>query len=133
MNLFIKIASIIYQTYDDRGVNIPYFRTIMTIVLLLFLHAVQIGLLFDLPSDYIMPWSSKSNKPLQWLYGSVYFGVLLTLILVIFRKDKLQRVDVNERQIKKCKLILPIYFTLCIFLLFFLLIKSGIEKGKINF
>jgi hypothetical protein len=133
MRFFTKIAAIIYRSYDDRGVDIPHFRMIITIVFILFIHAVHIGLIFDLPSDYIMPWSSDTSRPLQWLFGFIYFGILITIILLLFKKSKLDKVEVSQKQIDRGRNILPIYLVLCIVLLVALLIKSGIERGKINF
>jgi len=132
MKILIKLPAIIYRTYIDRGQDIPYFRTIVTLVSILFLHAVHVALLFDFPSTYIMPWSSKETKSVQWFYGTIYFGILYAVIAMIYQKGKLEKVTVTQRQIKRCKLILPIYLTVCILLLVALLIKLGVEKGKIN-
>lgn len=133
MNLLIKIAAIIYRTYEDRGISIPYFRAITTIVLIMFFHVVHLGLLFNIASDNVMPWSSKTSKPIQWLYGLVYFGALIIAILLIFKKSRLEKMNVSDKQIKRGRKILPIYFAACILVLMVLLIKLGIEKGKINF
>ena len=77
MKFLYKIVAIIYRTYDDRGIDIPHFRALITILIIIFLHVVQIGLLFKLPSDYIIPWSSTVSRPMQWIYGILYFGVFI--------------------------------------------------------
>ncbi len=132
MKVFYKIPAIIYRTYDDRGAHSPYFDAILTMIIILFFHAVHIGLLFNIPSDYIMPWSSKASRPMQWFYGTLYFGVIITVISIIFRKSKLEKVVVSQTQIDRGRSILPIYLASCLILLLVLLIKSGVEKGKIN-
>lgn len=132
MNFFYRIAAIIYRGYDERGINIPHFRALITIALILFLHAVHIGLLFKLPSGYIIPWSSTASRPMQWFWGILYFGAIISIVAVVFKKSKLDKVSLSQKQIDRARTILPIYLTLSIGLLAFLLIKSGIEKGKIN-
>jgi uncharacterized membrane protein YagU involved in acid resistance len=132
MNFVSKIVAAIYRTYDDRGISIPHFRAIITIVIILFLHAVHIGLLFNIPSKWLMPWDADSSKSTQWLFGFLYFGVVIAIILSAFSKEKLDKVEVTQKQMNRAKTILPIYLTLCILLLAILLINSGIEKGKFN-
>jgi hypothetical protein len=105
MNFVYKVFAIVYRTYEDKGNHSPYFDTILTFIFLLFLHLVHIGLLFNLPSDYIMPWSSQESKGLQWLKASMYFLVRKTL---------------------------PVYIALSIILLFILLVRHGVRKGTIN-
>ena len=132
MSFFSKIVAVIYRMYDDRGISIPHFRAIITIVIILFLHAVHIGLLFNIPSKWLMPWDANSSKSTQWSFGFLYFGILIAIILSVFSKDKLDKVEVTQKQMDRARTIVPIYLTLCIVLLAILLIKSGIEKGKIN-
>lgn len=132
MNLFTKIAAIIYKSYDEKGVGIPHFRTITTIVFILFMHIVQIGLVFRISSNYLMPWSSTSNKGTQWFYAFLYFAIFIGIILFFFSKKKLDKVELTRKQIDRGKIILPIYFTVCFLFVIILLIRSGVEQGKIS-
>ena len=132
MNFLYKIPAIIYKSYDYKGVDIPHFRALMTIVMILFFHAVHIGLIFNISSDLIMPWSSKDNKQNQWLYASIYFGAIIGIIAIVFRKSKLDEINVTQSQINRGRRIVPIYLFLSLALMIGLLIKFGIEKGKIN-
>lgn len=75
MNFLYKLIAIIYRSFHDRGVNIPHFRAIVTLVLLFFLPIVCVCLLFDIPSNYILPWSSQESKGMQWIKACLYFGV----------------------------------------------------------
>jgi hypothetical protein len=131
MKALFKLPAIIYWTYIDRGQDIPYFRTVITLVSILFLHAVHVGLVFDIPSTYLMPWSSGETKLMRWFYGAIYFGILYSVIAMSFKKRALEKVIVTPQQIKRCKIVLPIYLIVSLLLLFSLLIKLGIEKGKI--
>ena len=132
MNLVYKVFAIVYKTYDDKGNHSPYFDTVLTFVFLLFLHLVQIGLLFNLPSDCIMPWSSRESKGLQWLKASIYFCVPILFAALLFKKKRIERVPVSDDQIYKARTIIPIYIALSLILLFILLVRHGVRKGTIN-
>ena len=133
MNFLYKLFAIIYRTFDDRGVDIPHFRAIVTIIFLFFLHVVFIGLLFDIPSKYILPWSSGERKGMQWLKVSLYFGVPIILIATVFNHRRLDKVAVTDKQIYRGRKILPIYLALTIILVMVLLIRHGVKIGTINF
>jgi hypothetical protein len=132
MNFVYKVFAIVYRTYEDKGNHSPYFDTILTFIFLLFLHLVHIGLLFNLPSDYIMPWSSQESKGLQWLKASMYFLVPILLAAFVFKKKRIEKVPVSDDQIYKGRKTLPVYIALSIILLFILLVRHGVRKGTIN-
>ncbi len=132
MSFVNKVVAIIYRSYDDRGQDIPHFRAIMPIVLIIVCHAAHFALLFDIPSHFIFPWSSNDTKSIKWLYALFYIGFLFALLSIFFKQSKLDKIDVSQKQIDRCRTILPVYLTLCMILLTVLLIKSGIENGKIN-
>jgi len=133
MNFFYKLVAIIYRTFNDRGVDIPHFRAIITVVFLFFLNIVIVGLLCDIPSKHIMPWSSEDSKGMQWFKASLYFGGPILLIATIFNQKKLDKVSVTDDQIHRGKKILPVYLTISIIILAVLLIRHGVRKGTINF
>jgi hypothetical protein len=133
MNFVYKVFAIVYRTYEDKGNHSPYFDTILTVVFLLYLHVVHIGLLFNLPSDYIMPWSSQESKGLQWLKASVYFSIPILTIALAFKKRRIEKVPISNDQIYKGRKALPVYFAVSIILLFVLLVRHGVRKGTINF
>ncbi len=108
MKFIYKIIAIVYRTYVDRGQDIPHFRGIVTILFLLFLNIVCIALLFDIPSQYIMPWSSQDSKAVQWIKAAIYFAIPVILFSNLFSKDKLDRVPVTDRQSQTGRTILPI-------------------------
>jgi hypothetical protein len=132
MNFLYKCFAIIYKTYDDKGLDIPHFRAISTVIFCLFLHIVHIGLLLDVPSNFLMPWNSQESKALQWLKAAIFFTIPILLISIVFTKKKLDSVSVTDNQISKAKRILPVYFFLSIALLVILLIRHGLRKGTIH-
>jgi hypothetical protein len=131
--LIYKLIAIIYKTYDDKGIDDPHFRAIITILFLLFIHIVCVGLIFNLPSEYIMPWSSNEKLGIQYIKATIFFVLPLCLFLFIFRKKKLDQIQVTVNQINTARRVLPFYIFLSILLLFVLLIRHGIRKGTINF
>lgn len=132
MNFLYKIVAIVYRTYDDRGQDIPHFRAIITILFLFFVNTVHLGLLFDIPSKYIMPWNSNEGRIMRWIKSGVYFLAPIVLLSIVFNKRKLDTVPVTDRQIYRGRRILPIYIILSIILLVVLLIRHGVRKGTIN-
>ncbi len=132
MKFILKAFAIVYRMYEDRGASIPYFRTIITILLILLLHTVHIGLLFNLPSRWIFPWMDVRGRFIQWAFGIFYFGSVTLVFVVLFQKRSLEKIEVTQMQIERANNIIPYYLAFCILLLTALLIKSGIEKGTIE-
>ena len=133
MNFLFKIFAIIYRSYEDRGVDIPHFRAIVTIVFLFFLNIVFLALLVGIPSKYIMPWSSQESQGMQWFKASIYFGIPIILIATVLTQKRLDKVPVTNNQIYRARKILPVYLALSIILLVILLIRDGIRKGTLHF
>ena len=131
MKKLYKIVASIYRTYLDRKLDIPYFRTICTIMFMLFLHAVEIALLFNIPSQYVMPFNSK-DKIIQWFQAAFYFGTLTVVFTFLFPKRKLDEQEINRTSILRAKKILPWYIVLNILILTLLLLRLGVEKGTIH-
>ena len=133
MKRILYIAATIYRLYEKQDTGIAHFRMIATFILLFMLHLTHIGLLFNIPSHWVFPWSSESKRAIQWLNGGVYFGILFIIAHLIFSRKKIDPIEVSEKSISRAKIVLPVYFVLAILMLGVLLIKRGIEMGKIHF
>src|SRR5438105_6913145 len=106
-----KTLAIIYRQYVYRKIPAPYFRTIMTVVGLSFLHIAQLVLLFNLPTYYILPRITNNDTGIvKYLLGVIYFGVLILILYKIIDKEKVLSIEVSDREIKKVKRALIIYF-----------------------
>jgi hypothetical protein len=132
MKLLYKIFAVVYRTFDDRGIDIPYFRSLVLVIFLFYVNIVSIGLLFELPSYYIMPWRSDEGKGVQWFKGALYFMTPIILFAAIFRKKKLDSIEVSDEQINRGRKILPIYILISLILLTVLLVRRGMNKGMIS-
>jgi hypothetical protein len=109
-----RILALIYKSYESRNLNIPYFRTLMTIVgPLLLLIALGQGIL----KMHLLDDLSSSLKYL-------IVGLILCLLVIIFsrvyRKEELNKYQFSQVQLKRTSQHLIIYFV-CI-----LLVVSGI-------
>jgi hypothetical protein len=126
-----RIVATIYKGYVDKRLGIPYFRAMLTIVFLLYLHFIQIIFLFELPSKYILPFTSE-NKNIEWLEDFVYFLGLVGICCLFFPKDKLDQQQISETSIKRMRKIIAFYFALTFSILTILMIAHGIIKGTIH-
>jgi len=125
-----KVIATIYWVYKERGQDIPYVRTLMTVIGGLMLTIFQIILIFNIPTNYIFLFDLPNEKAERWLNVSIVLTPLILLFLIFFRKDDLERFIISENIIGKYKKALPIYFILSIILLATLLVREGIIKGK---
>lgn len=132
MKMINKLPAVIYHTFIDRRQDIPYFRTIVTIIAIVFMHAMHIILLFDISTTYIVPWRSHQSKTIQWIYGIMYFLAIYILLSLLFKEKSLAKIIVTPQQMRRCRILLPIYLIACAILFLGLLIKLGIERGTIK-
>jgi hypothetical protein len=133
MKSILFAAATIYRLYKKQNRGIPHFRMLGTLVFLFMLHLFHIALIFNMPSHWFFPWSSESKKLIQWLNGGVYVGFFLIIARLIFSPEKIDSTEVSEKSIRRAKIVLPIYFVLAILILGGLLIKRGIEMGRIHY
>jgi hypothetical protein len=124
------IASVIYKSYKRRNLDIPHFRAIGSLVGLFFLHLCQIVIVFKF--NWLIPWSSSDSKGVQWIKGAAFFLILIFVFSLVFRKDKLEAVNIPENELTKSSRYLLIYAIGSFLLLFGLLIWTGIKTGKIK-
>ena len=133
MNSIYYTLATIYRQYVDRKLSSPYFRTVMTVIFLLFLHVVQLVLLFNLPDYFIMPGVSNSDTgSLKYAKGFLYFGILISLFYILINKNRVINIVVNDKDIKKCKRVLIIYFIADLIIMTILFIFRGLRMGTLH-
>jgi len=133
MNFLLKTIALIYHSFDDRGIDIPHFRAMTTIVFILFLHIMHAGLIFKIPFDQVMPWAFLSKGFGKWFFAMLSYFILIGSLAIVFPRRKLDKVEVTQKQIDRARKAVPCYLFICVLLLAILLVKSGVEKGKISF
>lgn len=130
--MLYRFAAGFYQYYLHSTKDIHYFRTVAMLSFMLFMHLVQIGIVFHIPPKLLFFWGPIENKLLQRLGALVYLLALFGLISLIFPKRKLEEVAFTEAQLKKWRRIVPWYIIVNIAILAGLLIKSGVDRGLIK-
>lgn len=74
----------------------------MTVIGLLFLHIVQLVLIFNLPSYFIIPGTNDTdNVIVKYLKGGAYFGILILIFFIMINKEKVLSVRVNHEEIQR--------------------------------
>jgi len=75
-----------------------------------------------------MPWDSTSSRSNQWLWGFVYFGVLILLFFVIFKKSKIENIEISDGVVDRGRKILPFYLFFNVLILVMLLIRKKVAS-----
>jgi len=119
--------------YKRRGLDIPYFRTCMTIIGMLFLHVVVIGLLFRIPSEYIFPGLSDDDSgTVKFLKGFIGLTIAIALFFQLFKRKKVDTIEVSESDAKRARWVVIIYFLVLLILMTILFVLKGIRMGLIH-
>jgi len=133
MKSIYNTLAIIYRQYLDRKLSSPYFRTVMTVIFLLFLHVVQLVLLFNLPTNFIMPGINDSDSGIaKYAKGFLYFGILISIFYLIINKNRGLSIVVSPEAIKRCKRVLIIYFIADLILMTGLFVIRGLRMGTLH-
>jgi hypothetical protein len=133
MNYPYRIVAIIYRMYERRGLDIPYFRTCMTFIGMLFLHWVILGLLLRLPAEKVFPgFSMNDSGGIKILKATIGFLLAIGLFFKLFKKQKVVKVEVSESDSNKAKWIVITYFMMLLVLMTLLLMVKGIRMGLIT-
>lgn len=128
-----KVIAAIYWMYkSNRKTNdIPYIRTLATFVGLTFLHICQVVLIFKIPFKNVFPFELPNPAHQRWLNASLILTPLIGLFLIMVKKKMLDSYSADEKEIKRVRKILPIYFILSLILLLILIIKEGVNRNLI--
>jgi hypothetical protein len=129
--VIVKIIANIFWVYKYSKLDIPYTRTVLTVVGLVFMHMCQIALLFDIQYKHLLPFKLDNSRIEGWLNTSVILTPLIASFLILFKKTKLESFQIAEYTAKKWKTLLVVYFVISFLLLLFLLIRKGILLGTI--
>lgn len=126
-----KVIASVYRMYERRNIDLPYFRTCMTVVGPLGLSAILILGAFNGQLIGLSGVKSSGDGLLKCIGVGIYFGVLILAFYVLFSKNEILKIDVNERQIRAAKNFVPVLYLIMIICIVIVGIIKGIEKGTI--
>jgi hypothetical protein len=133
MKITFRLFAVIYRSFEVRGTDIPYFRSLLLVAILFATHIFTLKLLLDFPFSDISPWNTQGAEWKRLLVEILTFGATVTIAILIFSKKKLDEIAVLEGEIQQAKRILPIYIGISFAVLFILLTVYGKKIGKIHF
>ena len=113
--------------YLRRGLDVPYFRTCMTIIGMLFLHVVIIGLLFRFPG-----FDNNDSEAIKLLKATIGLTIAIALFFQLFKKKKIDTIEVSMSDSQRAKWILITYFVVLLIVITILLVLKGIRMGLIH-
>ena len=118
-----KIFALVYQSYLNRGLSIPYLRALMTLIggILIFLSIVW-GLL---KTTFLNPFSISSSTTMNLLAGAFFIILLILFFSFLFKKRELRKYIFTKKELKNASLYIVIYILSLIFLLIFTLILKA--------
>ena len=108
-----KIVALTYCYFYSRKLPTPYFRTIMTFVVLIIFQFLVLYAIFPIPRDFI-PFGMNKTIIGNYLFGSICFGILYFIVSSLFKKKSLEQFSFTEKQAKKCLVNLGIYFVILV-------------------
>lgn len=129
-NINYFLASLYFYFKKER-IDIPHFRTIVSVVFILFLNLCSFALIFNIPIRYFILWNTSETKSQQWIGGMIYFISLIFIFSLLFKEVKLKIIDVSEVSIKKVSRFFLWYFIFSSLLLMLLILQKGISEGYI--
>ena len=127
-----KLIQQLYWLYkSDKKQDTPYLSTVLTIVGISFILFVIIVLSMKIPFRYIFPFNPENLILKRWLNGSIYPTIFIFIFLFIYPKSKLEIETYNNQDLKRTRNLFVAIFIVTLIILFFLLFKSGQDKGLI--
>jgi hypothetical protein len=82
-----KLFASIYQYYLSRKLDMPYFRSIITVIGFLIMGLSLLFLIFPLPLNW-NPFGVSGNGIINYLYGGIFIGLLYFVFLSGFYKEE---------------------------------------------
>ena len=130
-NINYFLASL-YFYFKKKGIDIPHFRTMVSVVFILFLNLCSLALIFNIPVRYFIIWNTSGTKSQQWIGGMIYFISLIFIFSLLFSEAKLKIINVTDTSIKKVSRFFLWYFIFSFLILMLLILRKGLIEGYID-
>lgn len=120
------VAYLFYRYYSSSGPrkDIPYFSTLGAMVMLFYIHLVQLLILLNMIN--IIPIRNSDTHVGRFFKMALFLSPLFFLFAAFIKKSELQTMQYNEQKVKKANIYLIIYIVLSFsFMIFLALLKKG--------
>jgi hypothetical protein len=123
----LKFVAYLFYRYYSIGprARIPYFSTLCSLVLLLYIHLTQVLLIFNATS--VVPVDGSQAKIGNWLKMALFLLPFFLFVRLLVKQEELKKLSYNENKVKRGYIFLIIYivasFTIMIIIALY-------KKGK---
>jgi hypothetical protein len=106
--------------------RIPYFSTLCALVLISYIHLVQLLLLFN--ATNLIPTDGSQMKAMNFVKMGLFMAPFFVLFALLIRKSELKNMTYPTHKIKKGYILLIAYIVLSFALM---IVLALYKKGKI--
>jgi len=120
------VAYLFYRYYSSSGArkDIPYFSTLCALVILFYIHLVQLLILLNMMN--IIPIQTGDMRVGRFFKIALFLLPFFFLFIAFIRKSELQSIQYDELKVKKGYIYLVIYIVLSFsFMIFLAILKKG--------
>jgi hypothetical protein len=111
-----KLVASFYKYYCLKKLDIPYFRSIMTLIGFFFMHFLLLFAIFPLPKK-LNPFAIEAKSIIIYGYAICIILLLYIVSSLLFRKKELEKYTFTTKQLKVRGRTIVIYFFALLFLL----------------
>ena len=116
-----RIAAIIYQSYSEKKIDMPYFRTIISFEGLIIIHLLILYAAFKIPKSF-NPFSISETRSINYIYTGIFILLLTGILSLFFKRKQLEAYEFREDELKQGSRNILIYFIVSVIILLLLAI-----------
>lgn len=120
------VAYLFYRYYSSSGPRkgIPYFSTLCALVLLFYIHLIQLLILLNIVN--IIPIQDGNTNVGKFFKMALFLSPIFFLFVTLIKKSELQSMQYEEQKVKKGNIYLIVYIVLSFsFMIFLALVRKG--------
>jgi hypothetical protein len=125
----IKFVAFLFYKYYSTGPTrrIPYFSTLSALVLIFYIHLVQVLLIFN--GINLIPTDGSQTKPLNFIKMGLFMAPIFLLFRILIKRENLTNTTYSPRKIKIGYFLLIIYIIVSFALMILIALY---KKGNLN-
>lgn len=124
----IRFVGYLFYRYYSKGSlsNIPYFSTLCALSILVYIHLVELLILFNMM--HIIPTNGKQNNIGNFFKMGLFLAPLFFLLAIIVKKSDILNMSYPDSMIKRGNKYLVIYICASYALLIFLIYLKKVDR-----